>query len=182
MTNWLTFHDSITFFIAVAGFVMSIYNFVVEYIRNRTRLRVEFKDFFRFESKGSCELRCADVVRVSIVNLSNVPTVVSRVTIENKSHKGTFGTYRKQLLQIRNKTGNDVTREDAWISDILPVKIEANGCLNLLLVSDSDKERLIDLKSTNTIKLYTSRKRYRYKLNITDFSNEELLSQCREPS
>lgn len=169
--------NAVTFWIAVAGFVISVYNFVSGIFRNTVRVKVEFSDTFHFAGIDEC----SDVIHLKITNLSQNPIVLSRLSVENALGKHAFGSYRKRLLDITSRTGSVVTGKERWVSDFLPFKIEGNGCANLLLVSDGDKQA-IELQRDNIVRLYTSKRTIRRKLNINAFSDPELLSQCRGPN
>ena len=175
--NWLYNRNNITFIIAVASFIMSIYNFIIAILQNQTHIKADFPHCFRFENTE----RCVDVLHVKILNLSKTPIVLSRVSVSNGSASYSFGTYRKELFRSERRESGKLVYRHVWISDELPLKIEGNGCANLLLVSDGDV-RTFKTDSVNRVLLHTGKKTIRYKLAIDDFSDKELLEQCREPN
>lgn len=177
MIEWLTDQNNIAFLIALAGFAISIYNFVSGIIQNHTRIKVEVAHVFRSEN----QTRCIDTLNLKLLNLSKNPVVVSRITIKNELRTGSIGTYRREVAKVTHYTGSSVTGRNVWISDNLPVKIEGNGCVNLLLVSDSETP-LFEIGIKNTLKIYTAKKMVRYSFLHNEFSAQTLLEKSREPS
>lgn len=175
--EWITKQDNITFLIAVISFGLSVYNFVVTIIQNSTRLKIGIPHVFRFEDTTTC----AEIINLKIYNLSKVPVVVSRVSVSNNSSVGAFGSYRKRIMESKRTVRGQIVSQNIWMSDLLPVKIEANGCVNLLLLAD-DNRRIIDTASRNKIKIYTAKRTITRTLSASDFTDSRLLTECREPS
>lgn len=174
--EWISDRSNITFLIAVVGFAISIYNFISAIIQNRTRINVDVAHVFRIENAQ----RCIDIVNLKVLNLSKNPVVLSRITVENDLHSGSLGTYRREVFSKTRRTGGQITDRKVWFSDQLPIKIEGNGCVNLLLVADKEMPLFAKGKK-NIINLHTARKTIVRKLLLTDFSENELLEKCREP-
>lgn len=177
MIEWLTNQNNIAFLIALAGFAISIYNFVSSIIQNHTRIKVEVAHIFRSEDTT----RCIDTLNLKLLNLSKNPVVISRIIVKNSLRAGSIGTYRREVSKVIHYRGANVTGSNVWISDNLPVKIEGNGCVNLLLVSDSETP-LFEIGIKNTLKIYTAKKTVRYSFLHNEFSAQTLLEKCREPS
>lgn len=174
--QWLSVQNNITFLIAIAGFGMSIYNFVYSIVQDRTRVEAEVSHVFR---AGSAT-KCVEVINLRILNLSKIPVVLSRVTVKNYLRSGSFGSYRRKIYTHTVRSNGNVESQTIWTSDQLPIKIEGNGCVNLLLIAD-DKEPLLAANAENTFQLHTAKKTVCRNVHITNFSHFELLSECREP-
>lgn len=99
MFDWLKDREYITFLIAVIGFAMSIYNFVVNVLQNRVSLKTEFPNVFRIETNG----RTLDVIHVKTLNLSGRPVVLHHVAVSNYLNSEFFGSYRRELVRIEKK-------------------------------------------------------------------------------
>lgn len=176
--DWIaSYSDSITFIIAVISFGLSVYNFVISIIQNSTRLNVEYPHFFRYENGKFC----ADVMHLKVYNLSKVPVVIACVSVSSNYGIGRFGTYRKQVVCNQRTVGGRIISENEWMSDLLPIKIEANGCVNLLLIADENR-RIFDTSARNKIKIYTAKRTIIRTLPAIKLTDSELLTECREPS
>lgn len=183
LLKWLYNRQNITFLIAVAGFLMSIYNFLKDFIQSRTRLRIDIQDYFRIETSYGAK----DIIHVKLLNLSNRPTVLSTITIKNGGWLGLsgeghrLGSYRRTIAKKTQRKAGVLEREDVWFSDVLPVKIEGNGCANLLIMAD-ENDPVFQIGSLHLIKFHTARKNIRKREKINRLRDLELLLECREPS
>lgn len=172
---WLKNRDNVTFAIAVAAFVMSVYNFTVERLHNSKHLDIEISGVFRPQNEPS-----PDVVNLKIYNRSYRPVVLSRVTISSNQGARRYGGYRREILRIdQNENGKSVAHEQ-WFSDRLPVKIDGESFADLLIVPDDGTGRF-PIGEKLTVTLHTST--VPVKKCITTASNRllpyKLLSQCR---
>lgn len=172
---WLKNRDNVTFAIAVAAFVMSVYNFVVERLHNSQHLDIEIAGVFRPQHETF-----PDVVNLKVYNRSYRPVVLSRITISSSQGTGRYGGYRREILRIdQNENGKSVAHEQ-WFSDRLPVKIDGESFADLLIVPDDCAGRF-PIGEKLTVKLHTST--IPMKKHITATANCLLpykqLSQCR---
>ena len=174
--KWLSDRSNITFLIAVVGFAMSIYNFMVNIVQNHTRIKVDLAHVFYCENMG----RTVEIVNLKILNLSKNPVVLSQLNVKNDIQSGSFGTYRRKIYTETLRTDGKIVEEKTWFSNSLPVKIEGNGCANLLLISD-ERHPVFVKGSKNTLKLHTTKKTIKKEMVLTDFSEIKLLAVCREP-
>jgi hypothetical protein len=181
--EWLFNRQNITLLIAVAGFVMSIYNFIKDFIQNRTRIRIDIQDCFRLTSSGGTP----DIIHIKLLNLSKRPVVLSAITIKNGSRfelrgkRYRFGSYRRKIVSRTHEKGGILEKEEVWFSDVLPVKIEEYGCANLLIMAD-DNDPVFRVGSRHLIKFHTARRTIRKVKQINDLGNSLLLLESREPS
>lgn len=176
MLKWLLNRDNFTFLIAVVGFIMSVYNFVVHILENHTRIKVEVSHVFHpFPGR-----QCRQTINLKVYNLSQKPVVLSRIVVSNDEHSGSIGSYRRNVFMTGFITGGRQNEKTVWFSDQLPIKIEGNGCANLLLTSDK-AEPLFSKGKQNLLEIYTANKKIRYKFQLSSFSETSLLGECREP-
>ena len=174
--EWFSTRDNVTYAIAIAAFVMSVYNFVVNIIQHRQHIEVELSGIFRPTNvKGA-----SDVVNLKILNCSYSPVIISRITISSSLGNGDYGSYRRELLQIDlNAKGSSVSCEQ-WFSDRLPVRIDGKSFADILIVP-SDSTIRIPTGEKLTVKLYSSKKLITKKITVTSISAYKLLSRCRAP-
>lgn len=177
MLLWLSDRNNVTFLIAVIGFVISIYNFLSSTIQNRTKLQIDIPNIFRMDNNK----RCFDILQVKIINLSSQPIVISGISAWNKNSNGSFGNLRREIMSSTRSKGREIIREQYWMSDTLPIRIDGNSCVNLLLISDCDKP-IITKDAWNIIKFNTSKRSILRFKKVNAFSNQWLLTECREPN
>lgn len=181
--EWIFNRQNITLLIAVAGFVMSVYNFTKDFIQNRTRIRLDIQDCFRIKSSGGTP----DIIHIKLLNLSKRPIVLSAITIKNggrfelRGERYRFGSYRREIVRRTHTKGDLLEKEEVWFSDVLPVKIEEYGCANLLIMAD-DNDPVFRVGSRHLIEFHTARRTIRKVKQINDLGNSLLLLESREPS
>jgi hypothetical protein len=176
MIDYFSDRSNVTHWIAIISFCISIYNFLTEHFRYRLRLKVEVSHIFH----GDTPDRGFDVVNLRILNPSARPVVISRIEVSNYLRAGAIGSYRKQIYTKTVKTNGVVVSKTIWTSDQLPIKIEANGCVNLLLVTDANTPLFLRY-AENYIRVYTSGKIQKLTHRLSNFSDTKLLEVCREP-
>lgn len=176
MLDYFADRANVTHWIAVVGFCISVYNFLADRIRNRFRIKVEVSHVFH----GDAPDKGFDVVNLRILNLSAVPVVVSRIFVENYLRSGFIGTYRRIIYTKTMKTNGVVTSQTVWKSDQLPIKIEGNGCVNLLLATDASTPVFL-WHAENYIRIYTARKTSKITYRMALPADARLLEVCREP-
>lgn len=179
LTKWLHNRENITFLLAVFGSALSAWNWIEKHLENRKRLKVKIKNAFCFgpdiQNEGYTE-----VLNMDFINKSREPIVISGLKISCQRNFNMFGERRLELCCQSDKiNGKEVTRLK-WFSDIFPVKIEGLGCAHVLVASTGDSKCIIPEK-IYTVTVYTNKGKI-YLRFLGELSNQEILSQCREPT
>ena len=175
MLDYFADRSNVTHWIAVIGFCISLYNFLSDHFRNILRLKVEVTHVFH----GGDPDKGFDVANLRILNPSARPIVVSRITVSNYVRSGSIGSYRKLIYRKTIRTNGQITSQATWMSDHLPIKVEANGCVNLLLATDTN-DPLFLRHAENYIQIHTARKTMKLTVRLSNFSETKLLEECRE--
>ena len=162
--------------IAIIGFVLSIYNFVLEIIKNKKKLIVSFNHVFSYSSGRNV----VQIIHVSIINKSSSPICISRMSVNCCGKSGFFGEYRKKIFDYTSQTGNEIKSYKTWTSNAFPVKIESGGFFNGLVIS-SESTSVIFPNEICNVQLDTDKGKVVKNIFVINFSDSELLSQCREP-
>lgn len=161
--------------IAILGFGLSVYNFVLEIVKSRKHLKVLFNHVFRF---GDPE-HCTEVIHISVCNNSSKPICVTKMEIACGGRLDRFGEFRKVLLNNKSMSGNQVNWIKTWTSDTFPVKIDP-GDVFCGLIASSNLSAVLEPDERCSIFIKTNRGPKKLKSAFTNFSDAELLSQCRE--
>lgn len=179
IVEWLNNRENVTFLLAVFGSVLSAWNWVEKHFENRKRIKNEIKDVFCFgpdPSNGGY----TEALNLYIMNKSREAIALSGMKVICGSRYNRFGEYRIELHNRSNReNGKEVIRL-RWFSDIFPVKIEGLGCAHLLVASTGDLKCIESGKDCQIV-LYSNKGKIYSKFSAV-ISDQELLSQCREPS
>lgn len=168
--------DIVLNLISIAAFCLSVYNFVYELWKKRKRLLVSFNHVFHIGGSSNC----TDIIHISIINKSSATICVCRLGVECNDKFDTFGDYRKRLLEIAKKNGNEINEYKTWTSNIFPVKLEPGGVFTGL-ISSSGSNQILEPNSPCKITLNTDKGKWKTLVYFTDFCDEKLLSKCRVP-
>lgn len=168
--------DNITLVIAILGFLLSFYTIVERYIQNRKHLEIHISYVFRIGN----EPKATEILNIQIINKSREAITVSRMQVICENRVDGFGNFRKKLLTITNRSGNEITERNNWTSDILPIKIEGLGFFSGLLVSDKNNFVLTPKKKCKLI-LYTNKGKIISDYLFSEFDSNKLISECKSP-
>ena len=177
MFEWLNVRDNVTFLIAVASFVLSIWNFVSDKLKNRKKLEIIVQNVFCMGP--SREKEYTEVLNLHIINKSREAITLSGLELKVEKQTCQFGEYRLKLLTNSRKVGNKEVSRSEWYSDIFPIKVEGMGYAHIVLAS-TGTEKHIQEGEPYRLKIFSNKGIVRKKVT-SYFSSAELLSQCREP-
>ena len=163
-----------SFVIAIISFILSIYNFIAPFVRNRKKMEIIISNVFRFGSGN----QTSDILNIKFINKSREAITISQMIISCEKKADGFGKYNKRLMDHTSRIGNEITDRRFWTADVLPVRIEGLGFFSGLLVSDGNTP-VIDQDNECNITLLTNKGTIHSKCKFPDFSDNKLLSQCR---
>lgn len=127
MAKWLCQRENITLVIAIAGFVMSLYNFFRAIWDKRCSFSVGYVSHYCHLSRS--EKHAELVFRLNFINQSSVPLTIVRMfmVVDDKKYEFLFP---EQQVYRMTRTENGKTFQIGEIkSQSLPVRIEGNGAL-----------------------------------------------------
>ena len=127
MAKWLCQRENITLVIAIAGFVMSLYNFFSAIWDKRCSFSVGYVSHYCHLSRS--EKHAELVFRLNFINQSSVPLTIVRMfmVVDDKKYEFLFP---EQQVYRMTRTENGKTFQIGEIkSQSLPVRIEGNGAL-----------------------------------------------------
>ena len=161
--------ENITFFIAVAGFILSIYNFLYEKFQNRMCLSVTYKNH-HISHVDAKEL----TLSLSIENCVKNPIPISRMYLIIDGNPYEFFWVPQIVYYADYKSGKTVLDEIKLHSVELPAKIEGNGVLGGFFFVKCDKNLTDDmlLNAETEIQISSSKGIRKYKININNPSVE----------
>jgi hypothetical protein len=165
-----------SFVIAIISIILSIYNFIAPFVRNRKKIEIIIPNVFRFGNGN----QTSDVLNIKFINKSREAITISQMVISCERKGDGFGKYNKRLMNHTSKSGNEITERRIWTADVLPVKIEGLGFFSGLLVSDGNMPVIIPDNECD-ITLLTNKGPIHSKYKFADFSDWKLLSECRFP-
>lgn len=175
--DWFSSRDNITFAIAVAGFLLSTWNTVHDWIRNRRAVTVEIKDIFSLRDTAG---RTTEIIKLIIVNRSKEPITISKLTVHCGESVNQFGEYRPTLLTTRNKDSEGIIEKTTWHPAIFPVKIEGLGGERFLFASTGDLAA-VSLNRWCIAEFSSNKGRFKKKFQVSHFADKSLLEQCQFP-
>lgn len=175
---WISNRDNVTFVIAIAGFALSVWNFMENILKNRKNLKITVRNVFLLGPDK--DQRYSEILDISFENKSREAIVLSRLSIRCGNRQNSFAEYRVKLLELSHSTNRKETSRTIWYSDIFPHKIEGLGCAHFLLASVGDQSSM-ESGAPCFLTLYTNKGKIRMRF-FCSFSNPELLPKCREPN
>lgn len=169
--------ENVTLGIAVASFVLSVWNFALTLLKARKRLDIKVQNVFSFTSALN---KTTEILNLHITNKSREPITLSGLRVSCDKSENLFGEYRIQLLRTGNTLGGKELRREQWYSKTFPAKIEGLGCTHLLL-SSSGYKAVIKPGFPCRAEFSTNKGYLNVEFTISDFSDSKLLEQCQEP-
>ena len=127
MAKWLCQRENITLVIAIAGFVMSLYNFFRAIWDKRCSFSVGYVSHYCHLSRS--EKHAELVFRLNFINQSSVPLTIVRMfmVVDDKKYEFLFP---EQQVYRMTRTENGKNFQIGEIkSQSLPFRIEGNGAL-----------------------------------------------------
>ena len=165
--------ENITFFIAVIGFLLSIWNFFEPKIKNRCNLQIECKDFIT-ASHLTRESKMPMYLSLTINNKSTLPISISRMFLTINQQTFEF-TWIPQIVHQSRLTCRDTILDSTVVkTHPFPVHIPS---LNLVsgyfctFVNESFTDDIL-LRASCSITLHTSRGVKTYNLNLPQIARD----------
>ena len=159
--------------IAVVGFLFSVYNFIIDFSRNRKNLTIDISNVFIEDDRIICNMH--------IINNSRAPITVSKLKIYNEKSDVIIGTLRCSLLDNRRHKNDVTSRREVWYSDTFPVKVEGLGFHSGLFVS-LPMNTTFEENTTYNILVHTNRGIVKSKFDFKEFTAYLELSEYQAPS
>ncbi len=161
--------DDITFFIAILGFILSLYNFLYEKYQNRMCLSVTYKNH-HISHINNAELTLSLVIE----NRVKSPIPISRMFLIINGHPYEFFWVPQIIYYADYKSGKTILDEVKLHSVELPAKIEGNGVLGGFFFVKCNKN-LTDamlLNANTKIQIFSSKGIRKYNIKINNPSVE----------
>ena len=111
--------DTVTFWIAVAGFILSVYNFIEGIIRNSRRLSVSIKHIFRSDS--------TTILLIEFTNRSQLGiSITSGSLVDNQKNLFAFGETSQEIFHYSypERRGKESERTVTFPINIDPLRSE----------------------------------------------------------
>lgn len=158
-SNILHYKEQITFFIALIGFLLSLYNFIWALIHNRVKLRVAYKNHLCGNGENGFL-----IVMMNIENLSRLPLSVSRMFLNIGDDTYEFSSMPQFVYERTRKCGDEVYDKVITHSVELPQFIPALGVCGgfFHVVGEITNKRLMNENTSITI--WTTRGKRTYKI------------------
>lgn len=159
----ISYKDIITLLIALIGFSLSIYNFILSLIANHVKLQITYKNHLC----GKPDLSFM-IIMMHIENMSRLPISVSRMFLNIGNTSYEFSSM-KQFAYQRTRRSGDKTYDDIVTHTLeLPQSIPALGIAGgfFHVVGDITNEQLLNEKTSIT--LWTTRGKRTYKILINN--------------
>lgn len=161
--------DYITIGIAIAAFVLSVYNFVYQLIIERKNLKVELIGVTQ-----SFENAKWYVIELNFLNKSRLPISIADIWLSGNGNRKSVDTKKHQLAKMTERTGKTVTNEVIVMSDILPIDLGSLMTFRGKYVIDLVKSDFdISEGQSIDITLSTSRGVLTFKLEFLNFCSDE---------
>ena len=168
--NWFLSRDNVTFVIAVAGFVLSLWNTLHDWFRNRKALIIEAKEVF---SLSDPEGQTTEIVKFIATNKSKEPITLSGLSISCCEKSNEFGEYRLCLArQLNDKT--------EWHAMIFPIKIEGLGGELLFFASSGDRS-VIRLNEPCTAEFRSNKGILKMQFVVSEFADQSFIQSSQYP-
>lgn len=172
------FRDNATLLIAVFGFVLSLWNFISDKVKNWKNLKICVQDLFICGPSPKNEY--VNVLNISFINKSREPITLSGLELKSADEDYKFGEYRLRVSEGCRSIGSVEVSRCELFSDIFPVTVPGLGYAHMILSSTSINTRVLENKPY-TLVLSSNKGRIKKRF-LSDYSNGELLLECREPS
>lgn len=157
MLSWFASRDNVTFFIAVAGLLMSIYNFVKALWDSRFGIGVTYISHWSRVSRNKGVM----TMRLLFENKSSRPVTVTRIFLSYDGRHYEF-LFPAQKVWTFEKTRNSVVIEQSNVmSQELPFKVEGYGVVGGYFVVTLPPDVAQDFSRDKQISLtvHTNRKK-----------------------
>lgn len=154
--------ENLTFVIAVAGFLLSLFNFIKDCWNSRCHLSVIYKNHTAGISRRN---KTSINVHLIFENKSSKRIAVTRMFLVFHNQKYEFLFPENEVWSFTKRSGGEIIKNDTIYTQQLPFDIDGNGALGgyfrVLLppeaVSDFSKSTVLNLVIyTNRKKLHTS--------------------------
>lgn len=178
IVEWFACRENVTFFIAVSGFLISVWNFTESRIKNRKSISITVRNVFVFGPSPEGEY--TEVLNITFENKSREAITLSRLRLICGGCTGEYGEFREKLVEQSHKVGTKETSRSIWFSDVLPVKLEGLGCAHLLICSSGGQRCITDGEKCQ-IELFTNKGIIKSDFTA-HFSDVKLLLRCRVPN
>ena len=172
------FRDDATLLIAVLGFVLSLWNFISDKVKNWKNLKICVQNLFICGPSPKNEY--CNVLNISFINKSRESITLSNLELRSKTERYKFGEYTLWVSENYQHIGTKEVSRSEWFSDVFPVTVSGLGYAHMILSSTSVNTYILANKPY-TLVLSTNKGRIKKRF-FSDYSNGELLSECREPS
>lgn len=161
--------ENITFFIAFAGFILSLYNFTYEKFQNRMNISVIYKNH-HISQVSPKELTFS----LAIENRVKNPISVTRMFLILNGHSYEFFWVPQIIYYADYKSGKTLLDEVKLHSVELPAKIEGNGVLGGFFFVKVDRDLTDDILfcADTEIQIYSSKGIRKYPIKINNPSVE----------
>lgn len=152
--------DSITFLIALFGFVLSMYNFIRTLIQDHIHLRISYKNHLCIptSSKGSM------ILAMDIENLSRLPISISRMFLNIGDDIFEFSYMPHFVYERTERCGDEIVDKITTYTIQFPISISALGIDGgfFHIVGNITEQRLAKEKTSITI--WTNRGKRTYEI------------------
>ena len=127
IVEWLNVRDNVTFLIAIAGFVMSLYNFFRALWDKRCSFSVDYVSHYCSLSKSG--KYAEPMFRLNFVNRSSAPLTVVRMFLLVDGKKYEFLFPEQQVYQMTRRQKGETIQTGEVKSQKLPFRVEGKGAL-----------------------------------------------------
>lgn len=169
--------EFITFIIAVIGFGISIYNFILEKIRSAKRIYFTINHAFSY---GKVGVKYSEIIDIEIHNKSYSPITISKIEITGNNSSDFYGERIMKYSEHKMMHKEDVEYKGVWYSMILPVRIEPNSFYRGALIS-SNMLKVLQENKKHQIVFYTSKGPITKEFFLKNFAKPESITEFFPP-
>lgn len=165
--SWICSKENITFVIAVAGFILSLWNFFFDLWRNRCALSVEYINHYcGIHPNGNGLLQ----LRLNIVNESSAPIAVSRMFLLHNGKEIEFLFPSLCVWEFTKLRNGQIMSQDEVKSQAIPFKIEGHGVVGGYFLVYVPREELgfFEQEAEIQLVLQTARRKKRFLLTANN--------------
>lgn len=161
--TWISNRDNVTFLIAIAGFALSIWNFVENILKSRKKL-----SFHIFSVDTYKDLM---VVTMAIENLSQLPIAITNIKYVSGNRKTSCTPIPKLVCEATKRCGNVVTDQRSTYSEKIPIQIPSLGAFSGVILFEHLPEELKSRPTSLTFEISTNRgKAFQKTVELTEES------------
>lgn len=161
--TWFCDRSNITFAIAIAGFVMSIYNFFRAMWDRRCAFKVEYISHnCTLEHMGHTQF----IIRMNIQNLTSASLCIVRMFLiyENQTYEFVFPA--QQVWEFTSTHGKTVDRKPEVLSQKMPFSIAGHGVQGAYFVAYLPENLKKELKQSCKFKIVIQTKNKKKSFSI----------------